>query len=203
MVNPADDGAWWVRVDGLVLPKDISGHPALELPNTWAGWVDGRPLRPEEAGSRDYLRSPRHLDVLARDRGLLGTGALRTDDDALAEAVALRPVAYRVATGRGSRADLEIVADLATQARAASRLEIDGGQARWTLTRAAGRRAVVLSAASALADLLVSPDAQRVRACPGHDCGWLFLDTSGRRRWCQMTVCGNRAKQAAFQARRR
>ena len=53
----------------------------------------------------------------------------------------------------------------------------------------------------AVADLLVSDDVRRVRACPGHDCGWLFLDPSGRRRWCQMAVCGNRAKQARIRER--
>lgn len=36
--------------------------------------------------------------------------------------------------------------------------------------------------------------AERVRAC--QRCGWLFLDSSrgGRRRWCSMSVCGNREK---------
>ncbi len=34
----------------------------------------------------------------------------------------------------------------------------------------------------------------RIRACPS--CGWLFLDTSknGRRRWCNMQVCGSQVK---------
>ncbi|MYV62710.1 hypothetical protein GTW37_28835, partial [Streptomyces sp. SID4931] len=25
---------------------------------------------------------------------------------------------------------------------------------------------------------------------PGKGCGWLFLDTAGRRRWCSLGVCG-------------
>jgi predicted RNA-binding Zn ribbon-like protein len=35
-----------------------------------------------------------------------------------------------------------------------------------------------------------------VRECGGDHCGWLFLDeTKNRsRRWCEMSVCGNRAK---------
>jgi predicted RNA-binding Zn ribbon-like protein len=36
--------------------------------------------------------------------------------------------------------------------------------------------------------------ADRVRACPGAGCGWLFLDPRGQRRWCVMSLCGNRAK---------
>ena len=51
----------------------------------------------------------------------------------------------------------------------------------------------------AAADLLVAKP--RIGVCPGHDCGWLFVNTSGRRRWCQMAVCGNRAKQAAHARR--
>jgi predicted RNA-binding Zn ribbon-like protein len=45
----------------------------------------------------------------------------------------------------------------------------------------------------------------RVKACPGPDCGWVFRDRSrnGSRRWCDMAECGNRAKGAAFRARRR
>jgi predicted RNA-binding Zn ribbon-like protein len=44
----------------------------------------------------------------------------------------------------------------------------------------------------------------RVKECDGHDCGWLFLDTSkaGRRRWCSMEICGNRAKARRHRRRR-
>jgi len=45
-------------------------------------------------------------------------------------------------------------------------------------------------------DLLTSPDMARLKACATPDCDWLFLDTSknGRRRWCQMNVCGAKEK---------
>src|SRR5438094_835516 len=36
--------------------------------------------------------------------------------------------------------------------------------------------------------------AAAVDACPSHDCGWLFTNPTGRRRWCSMALCGNRAK---------
>ncbi|WP_199781677.1 CGNR zinc finger domain-containing protein, partial [Streptomyces sp. HCCB10043] len=42
------------------------------------------------------------------------------------------------------------------------------------------------------ADLLAAPRRLTVRACPGKGCGWLFLDTAGRRRWCSLGVCGQR-----------
>lgn len=46
------------------------------------------------------------------------------------------------------------------------------------------------------AELLTSPDLDRVRLCAGTTCAWLFIDTSKNRtrRWCDMSVCGNRAK---------
>jgi len=41
-------------------------------------------------------------------------------------------------------------------------------------------------------DLLRAPPPCRLRICEGRHCGWLFHDTSkaGRRRWCDMGVCG-------------
>jgi predicted RNA-binding Zn ribbon-like protein len=54
-------------------------------------------------------------------------------------------------------------------------------------------------------DVLTTPLLDRVKECPGHACGWLFLDTSrsGTRRWCDMRTCGNRAKAANHYARTR
>ena len=45
-------------------------------------------------------------------------------------------------------------------------------------------------------DLLAGPRLDRVRRCANPECGWLFLDDSraGKRRWCSMSACGNRAK---------
>lgn len=53
-------------------------------------------------------------------------------------------------------------------------------------------RAVAASAIS----LLTSGDAERIRACGGDGCDWLFVDGSRNhmRRWCSMDECGNRAK---------
>jgi predicted RNA-binding Zn ribbon-like protein len=61
----------------------------------------------------------------------------------------------------------------------------------------------VLEVARHAAALVTSAEVSNVGACPGDDCGWLFLDLRGRRRWCSMESCGNRAKVAAFARRRR
>lgn len=54
-------------------------------------------------------------------------------------------------------------------------------------------------------DLLTAPEADRVRLCAAEDCAWVFLDESRNRsrQWCDMTVCGNRAKARRFYSRRR
>ena len=63
--------------------------------------------------------------------------------------------------------------------------------------------AVLLPIAEALAHLVCSSDFSLIKACEGKICTLLFLDTThGKaRRWCSMTVCGNRAKQAAHRER--
>jgi predicted RNA-binding Zn ribbon-like protein len=50
--------------------------------------------------------------------------------------------------------------------------------------------------ARSAADLLTAGLLSSIRVCEGRDCGWLFLDTSRNRtrRWCDMKICGNRAK---------
>jgi predicted RNA-binding Zn ribbon-like protein len=53
------------------------------------------------------------------------------------------------------------------------------------------------------AELLISGMVVKVRTCPGHDCGWVFLD-AGRgkpRRWCAMDLCGNREKIKRFRSK--
>jgi predicted RNA-binding Zn ribbon-like protein len=59
--------------------------------------------------------------------------------------------------------------------------------------------------ARSAADVLLAGPLDRLKQCPGLDCGWLFLDRSknGIRVWCEMEVCGNRAKARARAERRR
>jgi len=45
----------------------------------------------------------------------------------------------------------------------------------------------------------------RLRICADETCRWVFYDASptGRRRWCNMQTCGNRAKAARHRARKK
>jgi predicted RNA-binding Zn ribbon-like protein len=64
---------------------------------------------------------------------------------------------------------------------------------------------LLLPIARALADVVTECDFTYIRACEGSSCMLHFVDrTRGRaRRWCSMSVCGNRAKQAARRGRAR
>lgn len=62
---------------------------------------------------------------------------------------------------------------------------------------------LLLPIARSLADLVCTEDFTYVKACEGPPCTLLFVDrTRGNvRRWCSMSICGNRAKQAAHRHR--
>lgn len=63
------------------------------------------------------------------------------------------------------------------------------------LTRQPVLGLVALSALSILGD---PRERDRIKTCPGIDCGWMFIDETKnrRRKWCLMETCGNRAKAA-------
>jgi predicted RNA-binding Zn ribbon-like protein len=63
--------------------------------------------------------------------------------------------------------------------------------------------ALLLPIAEALARFVCSGDLTYVKACEGPMCTLFFADhtRSRARRWCSMSICGNRAKQAAHRRR--
>jgi predicted RNA-binding Zn ribbon-like protein len=88
------------------------------------------------------------------------------------------------------------------------RLAADEGTGRrmlrwvWELTEAPAT-AIVGPVAWQAADLLAEGNLDRLKECPGDNCGWLFLDTSRNRSrtWCSMKTCGNAAKVKRFRQR--
>jgi len=57
--------------------------------------------------------------------------------------------------------------------------------------------------ANEMASCICDADFSRIKNCENEPCTLWFLDTSknGRRRWCSMKLCGNRAKAAAHRKR--
>lgn len=198
--------AYSVLVEGKALPAPIGGHPALDYCNTLAGWGE------EEPG--DYLGAYDHLVLWTAAWGLIDDASaaeLRAvarehaleADRVLDSARELRAALYHVLTEPEPGEDLDLVAAVARRAYESSGLELDGDRARWRLSASAGLPIPLYAVALAGAELLTSGDASAVHRCPGNECGWLFIDRSGRRRWCTMAICGNRAKARRFAERQR
>jgi predicted RNA-binding Zn ribbon-like protein len=192
-------------VDGLVLPVHLAGHPALDFCNTLAGWSSVR---------GDYLRTYEHLAVWTAAAGLISPDvvdrlrrlARRSPAEAqsvLERARGLRDAVYSVCLRPRSGPDWDRVAAEGTGAACRAELRERSGRGEWVLPERTGLDLPLLAVAMAVTDLVTSGDLESVGACPGDDCGWLFLDRRGKRRWCTMATCGNRAKARSFASRRR
>lgn len=193
-------------VEGLTLPARLGGHPALDFCNTWVGW-DG-------VDTSDYLQSYEHLAVWAGFVELLDADRVRslrrearqhprTAGELLDEARLLRGRLYDTLCNGGAASSFEEVARDVQAAAASLRLQAPDDAIRLEIGPHIGLAAPHAAVAWSAGQLLVSSQRSRVRACPGPGCGWLFLDLRGRRRWCTMATCGNRAKAKRFAARQR
>ena len=178
---------------GVLVPVPLAGDAALELCNTFAGWG-------EDAG-REYLLSYEHLVVWASERGLVGVRAateITRDARARPQKAArvlervkrLRSAFYAVAAGEATDEDRAAVAREVERAGSSARLEWGLQGAAWMLP--ATLELPLLAVARRIGSFVLDPI--RVGRCPGSRCGWLFADPRGRRRWCSMATCGNRAK---------
>jgi predicted RNA-binding Zn ribbon-like protein len=83
-----------------------------------------------------------------------------------------------------------------------------GGEAAWRIEfviRARRLEWLLAAIARSAAELIAEGPAAPIRKCGNPDCPLYFYDASrtGRRRWCSMSVCGNRSKVAAHALRAR
>ncbi len=74
----------------------------------------------------------------------------------------------------------------------------DGGFVRSFVTVGDVFAGLLVPVIESAADTLVQGELRRVRRCASPRCGRVFFDASrnGKRRWCEMATCGNRAKAA-------
>lgn len=156
---------------------------------------DGAALRGWLA-ARDLCGVRRPLADL--DRALPAFRALRTLLAETTERVARR--------GAPSSAQLRALNRVMREGLHYHQLEpVDGG-GRFTVTQVGDELAQARAAiAGSLAHYLAEHDPRRLRLCANEGCRWRFIDHSpaGRRRWCDMRTCGNRAKVARHRARAR
>ena len=157
-------------------PRPLTTEPlSLDLVNT--EWM-------QEGTRRDLLAEPGGIVVWLQAAGYPGAavepGALRAARDAI-RAAAADPTDAAALNGVLAHGHLlELLG--ATGPEQVLELDDEGWRVPW------------LAAQDLLELLRAGPD--RVRRCANHQCILHFYDASrsGRRQWCSMAACGNRAK---------
>jgi predicted RNA-binding Zn ribbon-like protein len=185
---------------------DLSGGAlCLDFANT----LGDRPRSEQERlhGPGDLLQWAFQTGSLPREaRDEIAREATRRPEAArraFARAIALRETLYRLFSARArgaapAEADLDELNRWLPRAFGRLRLRAERERLAWEWDPAAagGLERLLWPVLRSSAELLASPDAEFVRECASDRCSWLFVDRSRtrRRRWCDMKVCGNRAK---------
>ena len=151
----------------------------------------------------DALSSAARLRAWLREYGLEPTGAV-TDDD-LVQVRAVREALHRTAAA-ALRDESPTAADIRQIGRAldADRpVQLRHSRAGLSLSRpATAAEALARLSREAVQDLTGSRRAQ-LRPCGDDACSGIFIDTTGRRRWCSDQTCGNRLRVRAYRSRAR
>ena len=167
----------------------------LETPDQAFDWIKARDVI--HAALLDDARDKLAHDPDAAERVL---GKIRRVRDSL------RKVAYAVAEDRPAPTSALAEVNRALRAREIIELEPAADGIR------VGHRHVGDPVDDALARLaqpvvqaIAAGHEDRIRICANDECRWVFYDESptGRRRWCDMATCGNRAKAARHRARKK
>jgi predicted RNA-binding Zn ribbon-like protein len=154
---------------------------------------------------REMLHAPERLGHHLASLGLLEPGA-RVSRAELRRALELREALLALALANNGAAPARGAERIVERAAEAGRLAVrfaDG------VPRVEGTAPGVAGALATLAGIVAEAVAagtwSRFKACRRDVCGWAFYDRSRNRsaRWCDMAVCGNRAKTKAYRARRR
>ena len=158
-------------------------------------------------GYADLLRFCRQAAVLTQiQSNRLSALPKASREKSLASAIELREllarIFYRLVEGRAP-ANEDRIALERWAAACARRRELRWGNGRlqwaWKALDADPDTPAMLLAEDALKLITADPPA-RLHTCASGTCRWLFLDTSKNRtrRWCDMKICGNRAKARRY-----
>jgi predicted RNA-binding Zn ribbon-like protein len=172
-----DGGATWLNLLGT-RGQTFGPHPIERLgtPARLAEWLARCELTP--------LRPPTAADV---DR----THELRQ---------ALRTLALAVVDGVDPGGDaLAAVRECA--ARDSGPVQLAEGWPPRRLPPRDATEALARIARQAL-EQLTGLERHQLVSCAEHDCRWVFLDPTGRRRWCPAPSCASRGRVRALRARR-
>jgi len=157
-------------------PRPLTGEPlALDLVNT--EWI-------QDGERRDLLAEPGGIDVWLHAAG---------HPDAAVDPDGLRAARDAIRATAADHGDAAALNAVLAHGRLVERLG-PGGPERMLEVDDEGWRVPWLAAQNLLELLRAGPD--RIRRCANHACILHFFDgsRSGRRQWCSMAACGNRAK---------
>jgi predicted RNA-binding Zn ribbon-like protein len=166
------------------------GTDALHDFGRFVGWLEvAQVLDAERTGSmqRRALQQP--------------AGALAVLGDARRVRAVLRALAERGAHGPDVRLEaLGEINRVLGRSAGTRRVELrdDGTFARAFVAVGDAFAGLLIPIVESAADALILGELERVRRCADPRCGRVFQDETknGRRRWCDMATCGNRAKAA-------
>jgi predicted RNA-binding Zn ribbon-like protein len=153
----------------------------------------------------EELASPEALASWLAERGLLPEGA-SVGPAALRQAIELREALRRLLlANNGGPLDPDAIDTLnRTVADAALAIRFDRAGLPALAVTGGGAAAPVAPIAAIVYEAMVNGTWARLKACRADDCQWAFYDESRNRSgaWCDMAVCGNRAKVRAYRDRR-
>ncbi len=189
----------------------IGGDPALDFVNTVAGrdqsprdWLDSYERLLEWAALVRLF--PRHIlqrvareakkDSVAAGRALARAKAMREELFALLAAI----------TGKGTVSKDAMVQLQKRWLAGTNTIELgfEDGRVVKQFSGEVDLDSIAKVIGYRMVEHVLTLPLERLRMCQGANCSWLFIDRSkgGRRRWCDMAVCGNAAKSRRFYARK-
>jgi predicted RNA-binding Zn ribbon-like protein len=176
-------GQWLVGGDGVQWHFE-SGAVSLDFGYT-GDWELGVP-------AWERLHTPADLTAWLREHVDRHVSAAHSEDldQALALRASITAIAWALSLGRTAPGEAVALLDgHAAQADIPPQLAGSAPAQGWEPARA-------LATLARDAVALFGGPPERIRQCAAGDCRLVFVDTSrpGRRRWCSMQRCGNRAK---------
>jgi predicted RNA-binding Zn ribbon-like protein len=191
----------------------IAGVVCLDFANTLDDRFSGQPkeLLPSYI---DLLRFGEESKILSfqQEERLVALGAESPDraQRVLREAHQLREAMYEIFWALVQKKPVSKTAIMTLNTfvqAAAQRTSLVPGRAhfQWQFDPSPHLEMPLWPIARSAAELLASDQLEFVHACASETCDWFFLDESKnhRRRWCDMTKCGNRAKLRRFYKRKK
>ncbi len=190
----------------------VAGKLALDFTNTESGRGGAKHLDHLQTAA-DLVTWASHADIISKKDAVLSQRAIKGQSKLSRHLItrgrSLRETIYQVnscviAGRQPADKQMRSLAVAHAEMLAVATLTLQADHYRWTWDPGIELTAAILGPITVSAlTLLIQSDLSRIKQCDGNHCGWLFFDGTKNksRQWCDMSVCGNRAKASALRAR--